>query len=119
MRLVSVVRFVRALVVVVLLMAAGCATDASTPTLEAFSDSDGVLHIEGTGWHRCAPVNVKLPKPWAGSRKDVDKEGRLSLMYAKPLVKPYRGRVTAAQPACDGSAPLGAATEIRVGDPRG
>jgi hypothetical protein len=117
----SVAWFVRVGVVVFLLLigATGCANEASNPTLQAFSDSDGVLHIEGKGWNRCAPVDVKLPQPWGASRKQVDKDGHISLSYGKPLVKPYRGRVTARQRACDSADALDAAAEIRVGDPRG
>ena len=105
--------------VLVLVATTACAGHKAGPTLRAFSDADGVLHVEGTNWHRCTPVDLKLPKPWADSRKQVDEDGAISVLYAHPLVKPYRGRVTATQAACSGFGALDAATEIRVGDPRG
>ena len=104
--------FLAALVVA---LASGCGDNGVKPTLEVFSDSDGVLHVIGRGWNGCANVTVNLPKPWTGSKQAVGEDGRFSLMYAHPLVKPYVGAVTA---TCAESPKRTVATEIRVGDPR-
>jgi hypothetical protein len=85
------------------------------PSVKAFSDSDGVLHVSGSGWKGCGRVAVGLPEPWTGSETTVGGNGRFSLMYAHPEVKPYKGAVIA---TCADSPKQRATTEIRVGDIR-
>jgi hypothetical protein len=108
----SVRLFVAGLVVA---LASGCGGNDGEPSLDAVSDSDGVLHVSGSGWKGCADVTVTLPKPWTGSSQPVGKDGRFSLMYAHPVVKPYEGAVTA---TCAKSPQRQATVQIRVGDPR-
>src|SRR5215207_5100540 len=96
-------------------LASGCAGTDRDRSLDAFSDSDGVLHVDGSGWGGCALVIVDLPQPWTGSESKVGEDGRFSLLYAHPLVKPYEGAVTA---ACADSPQRTVIAEIRVSDPR-
>jgi hypothetical protein len=101
--------------VVALGLLAGCAGGGSGPSLEAFSESDGVLHINGSGWKACSRVAVRLPEPWTGSEATVGGNGKFSLMYAHPEVKPYAGAVTA---TCAESPRQRATAQIHVGDAR-
>jgi len=93
----------------------GCSGNGGGPSLKAFSDSDGVLHVNGSGWKDCGRVTVDLPEPWTASEQTIGENGRFSLVYAHPLVKPYEGAVTA---TCAESLKQKATTEIRIGDPR-
>jgi len=104
--------FLASLLVVLLV---GCSNGDGAPSLKAFSESNGVLHVDGAGWTDCARVTVALPQPWgARSEQPVIDEG-FSLTYAHPLVKPYEGTVTA---TCVGSPKEMATVKIRVGDSR-
>jgi hypothetical protein len=94
-----------------LAVAASCGGRANTPALKAFSDADGVLHVQGNGWVGCRQVEVVLPKPWAVSMKRVTRDGRFVLLYPHPEVKPYRGIVSA---TCRNAVALRAQAEIRV-----
>ena len=113
-------RLLPAALVVVLL--AGCASDSEGPSLKAFSDPDGVLHISGSGWKGCSRVSVNLPAPWTGSKPTVTDNGSFSLSYAHPVVKAYEGVVAATcaeGPTCSANPPRQEArAEIRVGDAR-
>jgi hypothetical protein len=106
-------RFCWALVALGLL--AGCSNGDGGPSLKAFSESNGVLHVEGAGWTDCARVTVALPQPWGARSEQPVADGSFSLMYAHPLVKPYEGTVTA---TCNESPKDVATAEIRVGDSR-
>jgi hypothetical protein len=103
------------LAALVLSFSAGCASHGGGPSVKAFSDSDGVLHVDGSGWRGCGRVAVRLPEPWTGSETAVGGSGRFSLMYAHPEVTPYKGAVVA---TCADSPKQRATTEIRVGDAR-
>lgn len=95
---------------------AACASGGGDgPSLDAFSEPDGVLHVNGSGWKGCRRVAVRLPEPWTGSKTTVGGNGRFSLMYAHPEVEPYHGAVTA---TCVESPERAETTEIRVGDSR-
>lgn len=94
---------------------AGCSNGDGGPSLKAFSESNGVLHVEGAGWTDCARVTVALPQPWSARSEQPVADGGFSLMYAHPLVKPYEGTVTA---TCVESPKDMATAEIRVGDSR-
>ena len=98
------------------LLALGCGGDGEEPSLDVFSDSDGVLHVSGSGWSGCARVSVALPNPWGSSESRVGGDGGFSVTFAHPLVKPYEGAVTVtcAQPSRQPQA----TAQIRVGDPR-
>jgi hypothetical protein len=103
------------LLALVLGLASSCTGDNGEQSLNVFSDSDGVLHVNGSGWKGCTRVSVDLPEPWTGSESAVGEDGRFSLVYAHPLVKPYEGAVTV---VCVDSPQRTVVAEIRVGDPR-
>jgi hypothetical protein len=100
----------------------GCAGRGDGPTLEAFRESNGVLHVNGTGWKGCSRVLVKLPSPWTGSKVDVSVDGSFSLTYAHPEVQPYEGVVAAncaEGPKCSEEPPKQqSGSQIRIGDAR-
>jgi hypothetical protein len=100
----------------------GCAGRSDGPTVEAFSESDGVLHINGRGWKGCTRVVVSLPTPWTGSKPTVSDDGSFALRYAHPEVKPYGGVVAATcveGPKCSEEPPKQESrTDIRIGDAR-
>ena len=100
----------------------GCAGPSGGPTLEAFSESNGVLHVNGRGWKGCTRVVVNLPSPWTGSKPTVSDGGSFSLTYAHPEGEPYEGVVAAIcaeGPKCSEEPPKQESrTEIRIGDAR-
>jgi hypothetical protein len=73
---------------------AAAVTDG-VPSLEAFSNSNGALYINGNGWNSCACLTVDLPEPWAVSLSTVARHGRFSIGYSNPKGKPYEGTVVA------------------------
>ena len=83
------------MLLVALVSGCGGGSDRARPLLDAWSDSDGVLHVEGTAWNGCGRVTVQLPDPWSSSEQRVGADGRFSLTYSHPEVKPYEGTVTA------------------------
>jgi len=102
----------RSLPLVLLIVAlVGCSGGGKGASLDAHSDSEGVLYVNGTGWEGCSRVRVTLPEPWASSESHVPRNGQFALVYAHPEVMPYSGVVKA---TCSASA----ATKIRVGDAR-
>jgi hypothetical protein len=76
------------------LVLSGCGGGAA-PGVQAYSDTDGVLHVSGRHWTGCPRVEIRLPEPWGTSEAAVSKGGDFEARYATPLVKPYAGVVTA------------------------
>jgi uncharacterized protein YceK len=101
-----------ALLVIVLL---GCSRAAAVtdggPSLEAFSNSNGALYINGNGWNSCACLTVDLPGPV--SLPTPAPRGRFSVAYSNPKGKPYEGAVVA---TCVSGPTQVATAKIRVGD---
>ena len=98
-------------------VALSAVTVAEGARLDARSDGDGVLYVDGSGWTCGGRVLVVLPAPWAETRVQPDALGVVHLRYARPPAKPYAGTVTATQ-RCGAGAALRARAEIVVGDRR-
>lgn len=100
----------------VLLIAAlvGCSGGGKGASLDAHSDSEGVLYVNGTGWEGCSRIRV-TSRNWASSESPVSRNGQFALVYAHPEVMPYSGVVKV---TCSASANQSTATKIRVGDAR-
>lgn len=111
----SEVRRLSAVLLTVLAVGCGGNGDTVGPSLSASSDSDGVLHVAGSGWTGCPRVEIALPDPWRSAETRVEAGGRFSLVYARPEVMPYRGVVRA---TCSTVPELQVTAEIHVGDSR-
>ena len=106
------------LTILALLCLAGCAGREAGASVEARSDEAGVLFVVGDRWRPCAPVTVRLPAPWTTSRVTVNEDGRFTVTYPVPAVKPYAGTVRVHQRSCGGEPATSAETSIVVGDGR-
>lgn len=104
----------------VAVLVAGCGGSSWQPTLSAYSERNGILHVKGRGWSTCGTsVVVRLPPPWGEATATVTASGEFENVYAHPVVMPYRGNVLARQRVCGSKRVLADIARIEVGDARG
>jgi hypothetical protein len=93
------------------LLLAGCGGGL---TLRAGLDSDGILHVQGSGFGACGnDVALQLPAPWYRQVTAVGPDGRFSFEIPPATAEPEQGFVSASQRRCGGQGYVSAHSTLR------